>query len=233
MPWEPGPWDDVFGPLRSAQGSRTAKHLLMERPTRWRGVKQSGLPPGNGGPPEANAPDRCLPGLESCRLGDASEPAHHPLARYQPQHLAMVRREPSFIGLVAAEEVQFAEVSRTSVIDDGGEQEGRGIPPAAVGEPGTLIQAHSTGHLERRHGRDYQVVLPEFVDDHLVGRAATSESGREPIEDGKEVGAASPLGPVEFAQCVEALEDCPAPDRPMRHSFSREALGGDTEVLAE
>jgi hypothetical protein len=71
------------------------------------------------------------------------------------------------------------------------------------------------------------------VDDHLIGRAATSESGREAIEDGKEAGAASPLGPVELAQGVEALEDCPASDRLMRHAFSREALGGDTEVPAE
>ena len=45
-------------------------------------VRQSGLPPGDGGSPEANAPDRCLPGLERRRLGDASESAHDPLARY-------------------------------------------------------------------------------------------------------------------------------------------------------
>jgi hypothetical protein len=71
------------------------------------------------------------------------------------------------------------------------------------------------------------------VDDHLIGRAATSESGREAIEDGKEAGAASPLGLVELAQSVQALQDCPAPDRLMRHTFGREALGGDAEVLAE
>jgi hypothetical protein len=71
------------------------------------------------------------------------------------------------------------------------------------------------------------------VDDHLISRAAAGESGREAIEDGKEAGAASPLGLVELAQDVEALGDCPAPDRLMRHAFGREALGGDTEVLAE
>ena len=205
----------------------------MERATGWRGVRQLGLPPGDGGSPEANAPDRCLRGLERRRLGDASEPAHNPLARHQPQHLSMVRREPSLVGLVASEEVHFVEASSTCVVDDGGEQDGRGIPPAAIGEPGALIQAHPAGHLERRHGRDHQVVVPEFVDDHLIGRAAASESGREAIEDGKEAGAASPLGLVELAQGVEASEDCPASDRLMRHSFGREALGGDAEILAE
>ena len=145
----------------------------------------------------------------------------------------MVRREPSLIGLVAAEEVHFAEALSTCVVDDGGEQHGRGIPPAAIGEPGALIQAHPAGHLERRHGRDYQIVVPEFVDDHLIGRAATSEPGRETIEDRKEAGAASPLGLVELAQGVETLEDRPASDRLMRHAFGRDALGGDTEVPAE
>jgi len=77
------------------------------------------------------------------------------------------------------------------------------------------------------------VVVPEFVNDNLVCRAATSESGREAIEDGKEAGAASPLGPVEFAQGVKALEDCPASDRLMCHAFGREALGGYPEVSAE
>ena len=73
----------------------------------------------------------------------------------------------------------------------------------------------------------------EFVDGHLIGRTATSESGREAIEDGEEPGAASPLGLMELAQGVEALPDGPASDRPMDHAFGREALGGDTEVLAE
>ena len=79
----------------------------------------------------------------------------------------MVPREPSLIGLVAAEEVHFAEASRTCVVDDGGEQDGRGIPPAAIGEPRALIQAHPAGHLERCHGRDHQIVVPEFVDDSV------------------------------------------------------------------
>jgi len=145
----------------------------------------------------------------------------------------MVRREPSLIGLVASEEVHFVEASSTCIVDNGGEQDGRGIPPAAIGEPGALIQAHPARHLERRHGRDHQVVVPEFVDDRLIGRAAPSESGREAIEDGKEAGATSPLGLVELAQDVETLEDGPASDRLMRHAFGREALGADTEVLAE
>ena len=145
----------------------------------------------------------------------------------------MVPGEPALVGLVAAEEIHFAEASSTRVVDDGGEQDGRGIAPSAIGEPGALIQAHPAGHLERRHGRDHQIVVPEFVDDHLIGRAATSESGREAIEDGKEAGAASPLGLVELAQGVKAFQDCPAPDRLMRHAFGREALGGNTEVLAE
>ena len=131
-----------------------------------------------------NALDGRLVGPERRRLGDASEPARNPLARHQPRHLSMVRREPSFIGLVAPEEIHFAEASSTCVVDDGGEQDGRDIPPAAIGEPGALIQAHPAGHLERGHGRDHQVVVPEFVDGHLIGRAASRESGREAIEDG-------------------------------------------------
>src|SRR5215468_1491539 len=145
----------------------------------------------------------------------------------------MVSGKPSLVGLVASEEVHFVEASSTCVVDNGGEQDDRGIPPAAIGEPGALIQAHSAGYLERRHGRDHQVVAPEFVNDHLISRAATSESGREKIEDGKEAGAVSPLGLVEFAQDVEALPDLPASDRLMRHAFCCEAFGGDTEVLAE
>jgi hypothetical protein len=105
----------------------------------------------------------------------------------------MVRRKPSLIWLVAAQEVHFAEASGTCVIDDGGEQEGRGIPPAAVGEPGALVHAHPVGHLEHRYDGDHQAVAPEFVDDHLIGRAAASESGREAIEDRKEARAAAPL----------------------------------------
>jgi hypothetical protein len=38
---------------------------------------------------------------------------------------------------------------------------------------------------------------------------------------------------VEFAQGVQALQDCLATDRLMRHAFSREALGGAPEVRAE
>jgi hypothetical protein len=71
------------------------------------------------------------------------------------------------------------------------------------------------------------------VDDHLIGRAATSESGHEAIEVGKKARAPSPLGLMELAQGVKALPDCPASDRLMCHAFGREALGGDTEVLAE
>jgi hypothetical protein len=71
------------------------------------------------------------------------------------------------------------------------------------------------------------------VDDHLIGRAATSESGREAIKDGQEAGAASPLGLMELAQNIQTLQDCPAPDRLMRHTFGREAFGGNTEVLTE
>jgi hypothetical protein len=71
------------------------------------------------------------------------------------------------------------------------------------------------------------------VDDYLIGRAASRESGREAVENGKEAGAASPLGLVELAQDVETWQDRPAPDRLMRHAFGREALGGDPEVLAE
>ena len=78
--------------------------------------------------------------------------------------------------------------------------------------------------VERRHGRDYQVVTPEFVDDNLIGRAATSEPSREAIEDGKDAGAASPLGLVELTQGVEAVEDRRAPDRLMRHALGREGF---------
>ena len=61
---------------------------------------------------------------------------------------------------------------------------GDGIPPAAIGEPG-VSYGYPAGHLESRHGRDHLIVVPEFVDYHLIGRAASSESGREAIEDGK------------------------------------------------
>ena len=88
-------------------------------------------------------------------------------------------------------------------------------------------------HLECRHGRDHQVVVPEFVDGHLIGGAAASESGREAIEDGKEARAVSPLGLMEFPQDVEVLRDGLATDGPMFHAFGREALGGDPEILAE
>jgi hypothetical protein len=71
------------------------------------------------------------------------------------------------------------------------------------------------------------------VDGHLIGRAATGESGREAIEGGKEPGTRSPLGLMELAQGIETLPDSPAADRLMRHAFGSEALGGDTEVLAE
>ena len=154
-------------------------------------------------------------------MGDASESAYNPLAGYKPRQLSMVPREPSLIGLVTSEEVHFLKTSSTCIVDDGGEQDGRGITPAVIGEPGALIEAHPPGHLERRNGRDYQVVIPEFVDDHLIGRAAASECGREAIEHGKEIGAASPLALVKLTQDVEALEGCPASDRLMRDSFSR------------
>ena len=32
-------------------------------------------------------------------------------------------------------EFRFVEASDTCIVDDGGEQEGRGIPPPAVGQP--------------------------------------------------------------------------------------------------
>ncbi len=71
------------------------------------------------------------------------------------------------------------------------------------------------------------------MDDHLVGRAATGESGCEAIEDGNEAGTASPLGLVEPAQSVKGLRHGLAAVRPMRHAFCREAVGGATEVPAE
>jgi hypothetical protein len=95
----------------------------------------------------------------------------------------------ALIRLVAPEEVHFGEASRTCIVDNCGEQDGRGIPPAAIGEPGALIQAHPSGYLERCHRRDHQVAIPEFMDDHLIGRAATSESSFEAIEDGEKAGA--------------------------------------------
>src|SRR6516162_368831 len=98
----------------------------------------------------------------------------------------MVRGEPSLVGLVASEEIHFTKASSTCVVDNGSEQDDRRIPPAAIGQPGALIQAHPASHLECCYGRDHQVVLPEFVDDHLIGRAATSESSREAIEHRKE-----------------------------------------------
>ena len=112
-----------------------------------------------------------------------------PLPATSLEHLSMVRREPSFIGLVASEEIHFAEASSTRVVDDGGEQDGRDIPPVAIGEPGALIQAHPAGHLERGHGRDHQVVVPEFVDDHLIGRAASQRI--RPRSDRRRVGSRS------------------------------------------
>ena len=54
----------------------------MKRATGWRGVSQLGPPPGDGGSPEANTSDCCLPDVECPHLGDASEPAHDPLAGY-------------------------------------------------------------------------------------------------------------------------------------------------------
>jgi len=71
------------------------------------------------------------------------------------------------------------------------------------------------------------------VDDHLIGCATAREAGCEASDAGKEFRAASPLGLVELAQSVEALHDGRASDRLMRHAFGREALGGDSEVLAE
>src|SRR5690242_14744425 len=97
----------------------------MEQATGWRGARQSGLPPGGDGPPEANTPDSCPRGLGHRRVGGAPKPACNPLAGYQPQHLSMVRCEPSLIGLVASEEIHFAEASGTCVVDDGCEQDDR------------------------------------------------------------------------------------------------------------
>jgi hypothetical protein len=77
------------------------------------------------------------------------------------------------------------------------------------------------------------LIVSEFVDYYLIGRAASGESGREAIEDRKKAGTATPLGLMELPQDVEALADSLAPDRPMRHSLDCEALGGDPEVLAE
>ena len=93
----------------------------MERATGWRGARQSAPPLGNGGSAKTNTPDRCLPGLERRLLAGASKPAHNPLAGYQPHHLSMVPREPSLIGLVAAEKVHFVEAPSACVVDDGGE----------------------------------------------------------------------------------------------------------------
>ena len=45
----------------------------MKRATGWRAVRQLGLPPGDGGSPEANAPDRCLRGPERRRRDDISD----------------------------------------------------------------------------------------------------------------------------------------------------------------
>ena len=119
------------------------------------------------------------------------------------------------------------------VVDDGGEQYGRRIPPAGIGEPGALIKAHATGHLERHHGGDDEVVASEFVYDHLIGRVTTNASAHEAIERGKEARAASPLRLVKVAQGVEAPENRRTSDRPMSDAFGRKAVGGTTEVATE
>ena len=111
----------------------------------------------------------------------------------------MVRGEPSLVRLLASEEVHLGEASGAGVVDDGREQGGRRIPPAGIGEPGALVQAHAPGHLERQHGRNDQVAIAEFVDDHLVDRGATGAAGDETIERWKEAGTGSPLCLVELA----------------------------------
>ena len=89
------------------------------------------------------------------------------------------------------------------------------------------------GHLERQHGRNDQVAIAEFVDDHLVDRDATGAAGDETIERWKEAGTGSPLCLVELAQDLESAEDGGAPDRPMLHSFGLQTVGGLTEIPAE
>src|ERR1700736_5928120 len=165
----------------------------MERTTGRRGRRRSGLPPTDRGSPQANASDGCLRGLGRGRPTDTPKPPYKPLACDQPQHLPMVRGEPSLVGLVASEEVDFVEAPSTGVVDDGGEQDSCRPPPAGIVKPGALIEAHTTGHLERHHGGDDQAVVPEFVHNHLISLSGTSARSGKAIEGGKEAGAVSPL----------------------------------------
>ena len=102
----------------------------------------------------------------------------------------------------------------------------RGINALSLDQsPGRIHSSLKERAGVKRVSADHQIVVPEFVDGHLIGRAVASESSREAIKDGQEAGAASPLSLVELAQGVEALGDSPASDRLMRHAFGRESLG--------
>ena len=180
-----------------------------------------------------NGPDRHSFGAGIRGDGDTAELADDPLSRYQPDHLTTVGREPSLVRLLTSEEVHFAESPIAGVVDDGGEQDGRRIPPAGIGMPSALIEAHASGHLECHHGGDDGVFAHELVDDHFVNHRTPGASGDEAIEGREEIGAVAPLQMVEDAQGVEAGDDAGTADGPLRHPFSSEAVGGATKVPTE
>ena len=92
----------------------------------------------------------------------------------------LVRREPSLIGLVAPEEIHFVEASSTCVVDDGGEQDGRGIPPEAFGKPGALIHRRAAAAGPAEDGRS---LGSEGPNPKRLRDATTPRPGTYAVED--------------------------------------------------
>ena len=86
-----------------------------------------------------------------------------------------------------------------------------GITPTEIGQPGTLVEAYASRHLEGDHDRDDGLAHRELMHRYLVDLGRQAAGSSEAIEAGQEAGAVPPLSAVELPKGPEGPDRRDAP----------------------
>ena len=97
----------------------------------------------------------------------------------------------------------------------------------------TLVEAHTSRHLERHEHGDDRRVGRELVDHNLVGFSTEPASGCETIEVRKESRAIPPLLLMERTQGLQGVDGGRASQSSMQSPSCRQARRSSTDLSTE